>query len=142
MSKRKAPDGGKPNSDIADILTELANFEKNVSRNIHKYNAYRKAASVLAKHPDRISSGAEAKKLDGIGQKIAEKIDEILSTGQLKKLEKIRADDSNIAINFLTQVTGIGPAAAKKLADDGITTLDDLKKNMDKLTHHQQIGVK
>lgn len=65
MSKRKAPDGPTlTNNDISDMLTgigrenawvrvsggsdlefstpsELATFERNVSRNIHKYNAYR-----------------------------------------------------------------------------------------------------
>ena len=49
----------------------------------------RKAAAALAKHPTRITSGAEAKELPGVGKKIAEKIDEFLSTGQLKKLEKV-----------------------------------------------------
>lgn len=45
------------------LLSELANYEKNVNRQMHKYNAYRKAVGVLAKHPTRIKSGAEAKKL-------------------------------------------------------------------------------
>ena len=65
----------------------------------------RKAAGVLAKHPERIKSGEEARKLvsriianravvtcptkEGVGEKIAKKIDEILSTGQLQKLEKV-----------------------------------------------------
>lgn len=48
---------------------------------MHKYNAYRKAVGVLAKHPTRVKSGAEAKKLDGIGDKIAKKIDEYIDTG-------------------------------------------------------------
>ena len=30
---------------------------------MHKYNVYRKAAGLLSKHPTRIKSGAEAKKL-------------------------------------------------------------------------------
>jgi len=30
---------------------------------MHKYNAYRKAAGMISKHPLKISSGAEAKKL-------------------------------------------------------------------------------
>lgn len=30
---------------------------------MHKYNVYRKAAGLLAKHPTRIKSGEEAKKL-------------------------------------------------------------------------------
>lgn len=44
-------------------FSELANYEKNVNRQMHKYNAYRKAAGVLAKHSKRITSGKEAKAL-------------------------------------------------------------------------------
>uniref|UniRef100_A0A673IU48 DNA polymerase n=1 Tax=Sinocyclocheilus rhinocerous TaxID=307959 RepID=A0A673IU48_9TELE len=107
MSKRKAPQETL-NEGITDFLIELANYERNVNRAIHKYNAYRKAASVIAKYPQKIKSGAEAKKLDGVGAKIAEKIDEFLTTGKLRKLEKIRSDDTSSSINFLTRVTGIG----------------------------------
>ncbi|XP_070545125.1 DNA polymerase beta-like [Ptychodera flava] len=143
MSKRKAPDSGNPNADFCDFLSELANYEKNVSRAMHKYNAYRKAASVLSKHPTRITSGKEARKLDGIGDKIAKKIDEFIATGKLQKLEKIKADDTSVAINNLTRVTGIGPAAARKLVvEDGIKTIEELKNHTDKLNHHQKIGVK
>uniref|UniRef100_A0A8B9GWH1 DNA polymerase n=1 Tax=Astyanax mexicanus TaxID=7994 RepID=A0A8B9GWH1_ASTMX len=121
---------------------KLANYERNVNRAIHKYNAYRKAASVIAKYPQKIKSGTEAKKLDGVGAKIAEKIDEFLSTGKLRKLEKIRSDDTSSSINFLTRVTGIGPAAARKFFEEGVKTLEDLKKIEHKLNHHQQIGLK
>ncbi|KAK2093524.1 hypothetical protein P7K49_027262 [Saguinus oedipus] len=148
MSKRKAPQETL-NAGITDMLTELANFEKNVSQAIHKYNAYRKAASVIAKYPYKIKSGAEAKKLGfhfanhpGVGTKIAEKIDEFLATGKLRKLEKIRQDDTSSSINFLTRVSGIGPSAARKFVDEGIKTLEDLRKNEDKLNHHQRIGLK
>uniref|UniRef100_A0A670J194 DNA polymerase n=1 Tax=Podarcis muralis TaxID=64176 RepID=A0A670J194_PODMU len=106
------------------FFSELANYERNVNRAIHKYNAYRKAASVISKYPSKIKSGAEAKKLDGVGAKIAEKIDEFLSTGKLRKLEKIRQDDTSSSINFLTRVSGIGPAAARKFVDEGIKTLE------------------
>ncbi|KAE8619370.1 hypothetical protein XENTR_v10009737 [Xenopus tropicalis] len=141
MSKRKAPQESL-NEGITDFLVELANYERNVNRAIHKYNAYRKAASVIAKYPSKIKSGTEAKKLDGVGAKIAEKIDEFLATGKLRKLEKIRQDDTSSSINFLTRVTGIGPAAARKLVDEGIKTLDDLRNNEHKLNHHQKIGLK
>uniref|UniRef100_A0AAR2KM59 DNA polymerase n=1 Tax=Pygocentrus nattereri TaxID=42514 RepID=A0AAR2KM59_PYGNA len=124
------------------LFLELANYERNVNRAIHKYNAYRKAASVIAKYPNKIKSGTEAKKLDGVGAKIAEKIDEFLTTGKLRKLEKIRSDDTSSSINFLTRVTGIGPAAARKFYDEGVKTLEDLKKIEHKLNHHQQIGLK
>ncbi|XP_060075333.1 DNA polymerase beta-like [Ylistrum balloti] len=142
MSKRKAPTSDNVNSEFCDFLMELANYEKNVNRAMHKYNAYRKAAGVLAKHPVRINTGEEAKKLDGIGDKISKKIDEFVRTGKLVKLEKIRADDTSVAINALTKVTGIGPAAAQKLVQEGIMTVEDLRKHTDKLNHHQQIGLK
>ncbi|KAJ8386047.1 hypothetical protein AAFF_G00177360 [Aldrovandia affinis] len=141
MSKRKAPQETL-NEGITDFLIELANFERNVNRAVHKYNAYRKAASVIAKYPQKIKSGTEAKKLDGVGAKIAEKIDEFLATGKLRKLERIRNDDTSSSINLLTRVTGIGPAAARKFVEDGVKTLDDLKKIQNKLNHHQQIGLK
>lgn len=141
-SKRKAPQNENPNEGIVDFLTELANYEKNVTRAMHKYNAYRKAASVIAKHPIALKNGTQAKELNGVGQKIKEKIDEFLTTGKLRKIEKIRTDDTTVAINLLTRVTGIGPAAARKFVDDGIVTIEDLKKNEDKLNHHQKIGLK
>ncbi|XP_006625654.1 DNA polymerase beta [Lepisosteus oculatus] len=141
MSKRKAPQESL-NEGITDFLIELANYERNVNRAIHKYNAYRKAASVISKYPQKIKSGSEAKKLEGVGTKIAEKIDEFLATGKLRKLEKIRSDDTSTSINFLTRVTGIGPAAARKLVAEGVKTLDDLRENEHKLNHHQRIGLR
>ncbi|XP_067010757.2 DNA polymerase beta isoform X1 [Anabrus simplex] len=143
MSKRKAPSSdNNPNHDICEFLSELANYEKNVSRNIYKYNAYRKAATTLAALSHRVTSGEEARKLDGIGEKISQKIDEFLKTGKLQKLEKIQHDDTSTAINLLTRVSGIGPAKAKKLVDEGITSIEELRKHKDKLTHHQLIGLK
>ncbi|RZF36460.1 hypothetical protein LSTR_LSTR009556 [Laodelphax striatellus] len=143
MSKRKAPSNeDNLNQDLCEFLIELSNYERNVNRNTFKYNAYRTAASTLASHSTRVTSGKEAQKLDGVGDKIAKKIDEFLSTGTLKKLENIRNDSITDSINLLTRVSGIGPAKAKQLFDSGIRTLDDLHKNQDKLNHHQLIGLK
>ncbi|XP_022165404.1 DNA polymerase beta-like [Myzus persicae] len=143
MSKRKAPsDSTNPNHDFCEFLIELADYEKNVARNIYKANAYRKAASALANHAKRIKSGEEAQKLDGIGDKISKKIDEFLETGKLKKLDNIRSDEASVSIKDLTRVSGIGPAKAKELYDLGVTSIDILLKNQDKLNHHQIIGLK
>ena len=60
----------------------------------------------------RLKSGDEAKQLPGVGQKIGTKIDEILATGGLEKLDKIRKDDSSTAINLLSRVFGIGRPSA------------------------------
>ena len=45
------------------FVSELSNYEKNVNRAIHKYNAYRKAASSIAAYGKKITSGKEAKTL-------------------------------------------------------------------------------
>ncbi len=71
------------------MLTELADHELNVIRNRFKSNIYRAAARSIAQHGKRITSGAEAKALEGVGEKIAKKIDEFLATGALRKLEEV-----------------------------------------------------
>ncbi len=150
-SPRKAPGhahGGKAssaktsNQKIADFLFELATYERNVNKDMHRYSAYRKAAEAIAAHEDNITSGDQAKKIKGVGKKIAAKIDEFLSTGRLQKLDKIRADDTNVAINLLNRVAGIGPAKARELVDKGITNLEELKENEKLLTKAQKIGLK
>jgi len=55
---------------------------------------------------------------------------------------QIRSDESSVAIKELTRVSGIGPAKAKEFYDVGITNIDVLIKNQDKLTHHQKLGLK
>ncbi|KAK4877994.1 hypothetical protein RN001_010500 [Aquatica leii] len=143
MSKRKNPSSSENvNHDFCEFLSELAEYEKNVNRNIYKYNAYRKAASVLAAHPTRIKSGKEARALNGVGDKISKKIDEFLQTGKLQKLENIHNDASSTAINLLTRVSGIGPAKARQLVEAGVQSIEDLRKNTDKLNHHQLVGLK
>ncbi|XP_023341808.1 DNA polymerase beta-like [Eurytemora carolleeae] len=144
--KRKAESsksgGENLNSDFSSALLELAEWEKNVNRNQFKSAAYRKAATVVSGLDYRLTSGADAAKLPGIGKKIAEKIDEMIDTGKLRKLENIREDDSTVAINLLTRVSGIGPAKARELFDAGITNLEQLKKQHIKLNHAQKIGLK
>jgi DNA polymerase beta len=130
------------NEDITKILLELGNIEKNKGE-LYRYKAYVTAANSLKAHPHKITSGKEAKKLPGIGAKIAKKIDEILETGVLAKLEKENNDEHIKALNLLSRITGVGPALAKKLVfEEGVRTLEDLKEKKIKLTHHQQIGLK
>ncbi len=63
----------------------------------------------------------------------------------MRKLENIRADDTSVAIGLLTRVAGIGPAKAKELLDQGITTIEQLREADDataKLSKAQKIGLK
>ena len=58
-------------------------------------------------------------------------------TGKLRKLEKIRGDDTSVAIGLLTRVAGIGPVKARELVDQGITSLEKLRGIEDTLTKGQ-----
>jgi len=127
------------NADITKILEQLAIIEKNKGQK-HKHLAYMTAVGSLASYNSRVPDGATAKKLDGVGEKIAKKVQEILETGKLRKLEKYLADPQIVALNTISKVHGVGPKAAQKWVEEGILTLDDLKKQ--KLTHQQQVGVK
>ena len=42
---------------------ELSNYERNVSRNTYKANAYKKAAGVLSHLTERVKSGSEVIKI-------------------------------------------------------------------------------
>ena len=52
----------------------------------------------MSQHPVAVANGEEARKLPGVGDKIGKKIDELLQTGKLKKLENIRNDDTSTAL--------------------------------------------
>uniref|UniRef100_A0A1I8FRW7 HHH_8 domain-containing protein n=1 Tax=Macrostomum lignano TaxID=282301 RepID=A0A1I8FRW7_9PLAT len=87
---------------------KLSNYEKNKNRNLFKFKAYRKAADLIKTHPTPIKSGKQAKEMNGIGDKIAKKIDEILTPGSLKKLCEVKQDDEANSINELTKISGVG----------------------------------
>jgi len=127
------------NSDITSILSQLATIEKNKGQR-HKFVAYSTAVGSISSHTERIKDGATAKKLDGVGEKIAKKVQEILDTGKLRKLDKYLADPKIVALNTLSKVHGVGPKIAAKWVDEGVLTIEDMKKQ--KLTKAQEIGVR
>ncbi|XP_054164844.1 DNA polymerase beta-like [Oppia nitens] len=130
------------NSDIADLLQELAKHEMNVNQNRFKYQMYRKAAKSVTDYPKRIESTAEAVKLPGVGPKTAAKIMDYITNGSIRQLDRVRQSNESNTINDLLRVSGIGPKVAAKLMADGINTIDQLKSIAHTLTDHQKIGLK
>ena len=117
-----------------------------------KIISYKKVLTILKNLDFEITSGDQLKDIKGVGASSIKKINEILETGTLKILEDIEVSDAskNNDVFDLQRISGIGPAKAKKLFEDGITlkTLTDIDfKNLsdevlDMLTHHQILGVK
>ena len=135
---------GSNNFRIHAMLVELADIEK-VKGDQQRANTYYKAAHAVKTHTEAISDGKKAaKELKGVGKKIAEKIDELLTTGKLERLERDRADPGAQALKDLQRVSGIGPKFAETLRDThGIADLSMLSVRSEQLLNHeQQIGLR
>ena len=81
------------NHELVRALGALSYHEKDV----HKSNAYAKAADAIYELKFKVDDGHELaigdKKVPGIGKSIARLIDEFLETGKIKKLEQLAAVD-------------------------------------------------
>ena len=77
------------NENIADQLALLADVEENT----HKSEAYKKAAKAIRKLHFEVTNGTEISqgphKVAGVGKGVANKIDEYIATGTIRKLNKI-----------------------------------------------------
>ena len=99
--------------------------------------AYKKAQETIMSYPDDILAPDQLKGLPNIGPVIMEKLIEYTNTGTLKLLER----EKNNPANILADVYGIGPKKASELVATGITSIDMLRQNQDKLNNVQKVGL-
>lgn len=102
--------------------------------------AIKKLDGALPKTKDKLM------KIEGIGKGIAGRILELIDSGTVEEWEEVKENHDITALDVLTSVLGIGNALAKKLIEDGIETIEDLKTAVDKekvkLTTAQSLGLK
>ena len=117
------------NQQIAKVFQTIADLLEIKGENIYKILAYRKAAdslSNLSQDVNELWKDGKLTEVDGVGKAIAEKIDELLSTGHLEFLEKLEGEVPP-SLAELLQVPDLGP---KKVAlfwkQLGITNLTEL----------------
>jgi DNA polymerase beta len=135
------------NKQIINILEFLYKQYQQDSKLIFKTRALKKALDNIKKYDKNIESGNYAiKQINGIAAGIGRRIDEIIKTGTLVELKNTNNNiKETSAVNTLLTVTGIGPSKAKKLVEDGITTIKQLKDKIKsddiKVTHHIKLGI-
>lgn len=101
--------------------------------------AYGKAQETVMTYNGDITSVEQLNGKPGIGTTIMNKLKEYVETGTLKVLERERQNP----INILSKIYGIGPKKAKELVDEGITSIEALRKVQDnKLNAKQKLGLK
>ncbi|EPT00045.1 hypothetical protein FOMPIDRAFT_58109 [Fomitopsis schrenkii] len=133
------------NQDVIDKLNELKEVHKSKMGDEDKWRvyAYDKAIRALRSYPTRIRSLEEARAIKGIGDKTAQKIVEILKTGDLRRIAYEKTEDVT-AISLFQGIYGVGRHTAFKWYNSGCRTLDDIfaRKGGIKLSACQEIGLK
>ena len=126
------------NEKFIEILEALSNIMLKQGETF-RARAYQKAQEFIMSYQSDIISLNELKGKPNIGPAILEKLEEFLSTGTLKIIER----EKNNPINILSDVYGIGPKKAQELVEQGITSIDQLRVNQSQLLNEtQKVGLK
>ncbi|PWY67288.1 DNA polymerase Pol4 [Aspergillus eucalypticola CBS 122712] len=140
MQKHDAQSNSEnPNSHTIAILQQMLEFYKRTNDQ-WRVLAYRKAISALRRQPRKISTRLEALAIPGIGQRLADKIEEIVSTNRLRQLENATNSREDKILKLFTGIYGVGINQASIWLAEGYKTLKDLRVKI-KLTHNQRIGI-
>ena len=83
------------NSDIARVFYDIAEMLTRKKENIFKIRAYQKVARTIAECPEpveKLAAEGRLREIEGVGEAIEKKIEELVTTGKLTFLEKLRAE--------------------------------------------------
>lgn len=118
------------NTDVAAILEEIADLLELSEANPFRVRAYRNAARTIRDLGREIraveDAGEDLSELPGIGKDLAEKIREIVRTGESETLRAL-SEKTPPALTALLRLPGLGPKRVKALYDAlAIQSLEEL----------------
>lgn len=121
------------NSKIAKIFYQMAEYYA-MQDVAFKPQAYERAARLIESMEEDLADiyktgGVKALMIiEGVGQGLAEKIEEFIKTGQIKEYEKLKKQ-CPVDLEHLTAIEGLGPKMIKVLyAKLKVRTIEDLEK--------------
>ena len=119
------------NREVADLLDRLGELVEANGEDRFKVIAYHRAATNIRNMGEDVEALWREKRLQEVkyvGEGIARKIDEYLSTGRLRLLDELQRKTPP-GVPLLMKVQGIGPRTAYKLSHSfGITSVVELRK--------------
>jgi DNA polymerase (family 10) len=125
------------NSDFANIFWQMGEFLELKENNPFKVRAYQKAAMNIGSLSEPLDSIykkgglTSLKEIPGIGEAIAEKIEELIKTGKLKAYQKLEKEFPRKFVELMT-VPGMGPKTAimlkSKMKIDSVEKLEAAAK--------------
>ncbi|MCW7076841.1 MAG: DNA polymerase/3'-5' exonuclease PolX [Candidatus Syntrophoarchaeum sp.] len=118
------------NKEIARIFDEIADILEVKEGDKFKIRAYRKAARTiesLTQDLSDFSSVTELKKLPSIGDALAKKIHEIITSGKLEYYEELRTSVPEGVLELLS-IPNVGPKTVSKLYNEcNVTDIESLE---------------
>ena len=118
------------NRDIADVFSAIADTMEILGEDRFRIQAYRRASEALADLPAPLATYRSRGKLDdipGVGKAIADKIVELLDTGELQYYAKLSARIPP-GVRELLRIPNIGPRTAGRLYQElGVSNLAELR---------------
>jgi DNA polymerase IV len=128
-----------PNRRTIEILQQMADYYDR-TRDTWRVRGYRMAIGTLKNQDTKITTYEEAKALPAIGHRLAEKIQEIVLTDRLRRLENALLEPNDKILALFLGIYGVGTSQAQIWIQSGHKTLNDLKVHAS-LTTNQRIGI-
>ncbi len=117
------------NREVIELFSKVADMLAIRGDSIHRILAYRRAAESiedLGRDINQVYAAGELTKITGIGKTLADKIEEMLTTGKLTFYERLSQDVPPSLVEML-RVEGLGPKRVKQVYETlGVTTLTEL----------------
>jgi DNA polymerase IV len=139
MQKHTGEVSNNANSATIIILQQMADYYEQIGDE-WRIRAYRKAIATLRNHPTKVCTKDEALALPNVGERLATKIEEIMFTSRLRRLDNALAEPQDQILQTFMKIYGAGFAHASQWVRQGYTTLDELRQKAD-LTENQKIGI-
>lgn len=132
------------NIEIAQIFNKLADLLELEEENPFRVRAYRNAAVTIENLTQDLSEmvkhGEDLTELPGIGDAIAEKIENIVKTNHLTQLTELE-EKNPIDFEQLSRIQGLGAKRIKRLYEElGIKNLEELAQAADEHKIHELPG--
>ncbi len=107
---------GRVNDDAAAALQEYAELFALSGGDAFRVRSYQKAAKSIAGFPEDLRQ-ADIRKIPGVGEAIAKKVEEFLSRGSFRQLDELRGRVPE-GVRELTRVPSLGPKRALFLFEE------------------------